>query len=344
MTPKISVIIPAYNSAKYLQECLNSILNQSFTDIEIIAVDDGSTDGETPRILDNAEKNDARVRVIHKENAGVSAARNDGLLAALGEYVLFADSDDYLSMNALQTFYENAKQTAADIVIGDYFAVTTKGLKRHEFFSKPFVVRDRSLIEQLQQTMLYCGYSPYYSKSCGYLFGAQWTKLFRREMLVKNNILFPTAISLFEDGIFGLTAFEFAKTISYLQKPVYYYRILQSSLCHSFEYNHLDLYKRISEEINSFMERYGKGQNIYDAYEARFVYYAKKQVGQIFASNAGFWEKYRQSKRLLTDAFYVPFLKKINKKPLVQNEKLFGLLVRCKLYLLLSVLMQIRRG
>ena len=245
---------------------------------------------------------------------------------------------------ALRLAYEEAIRVNADVVIGDYFAVSSKGRRRYHFFSENFVASERTLIEKLQQTMLYSGYSPYFSNTYGYLFGAQWTKLFRRSMLVENAVRFPTSISLFEDGIFGLTAFEHSKVISYLSVPFYNYRVLETSLCHSYKYNNIDLYKRISSEVCSLAERFAKGPDFYDAYETRFIYYAKKQVGQIFASNMGFWNKYRECKKLLTNEFYVPFLKKIAVKPLVMNERLFGRLVRLKLYLLLSVLMQVRRG
>ena len=343
MLPKISVVIPVYNSAKYLRECLDSVVSQSFSDWEVVAVDDGSPD-ESPAILDEYAAKESRIKVIHKENGGVSAARNDGLVVAAGEYVLFVDSDDYLEQDALRLAYEEAIRVNADVVIGDYFAVSAKGRRRYHFFSKSFVANDRTMIEKLQQTMLYSGYSPYFSNTCGYLFGAQWTKLFRRSMLIQNAVNFPTSISLFEDGVFGLTAFEHSKVISYLSVPFYNYRVLTTSLCHSYKYNNIDLYKRISSEVCSLAERFAKGPDFYDAYETRFIYYAKKQVGQIFASNMGFWNKYRECKKLLTNEFYVPFLKKIAVKPLVMNERLFGRLVRLKLYLLLSVLMQVRRG
>ena len=341
--PAVSVVIPVYNSAKYLRECLDSVIAQTFSDWEVVAIDDGSPD-ESPAILDEYAARDARFKVVYKANGGVSAARNDGLDAATGEYVLFVDSDDYLEQDALRIAYEEALRVNADVVIGDYFAVSSKGRHRYHFFSENFIASERSLIEKLQQTMLYSGYSPYYSNSCGYLFGAQWTKLFRRSMLVENAVRFPTSISLFEDGMFGLTAFEHSKVISYLSVPFYNYRILETSLCHSYKYNNIDLYERISLEVSSFAKHFAKGSDFYDAYETRFIYYAKKQVGLIFASDLGFWNKYRECKKLLTSEFYVPFLKKVATKPLVKNERLFGRLVRLKLYLLLSVLMQVRRG
>lgn len=342
--PKISIVIPVYNSAKYLRECLDSICSQSFEDWEIVAVDDGSPD-ESPVILDDYAARDKRIRVLHKANGGVSAARNDGLEAASGEFVLFVDSDDWLSDGALQRYWDEAERTGADVVIADHFSIWEDGrCKRFKFFSQNFESRERGLLEKIQLTMLYGSYSPYYSESCGYLFGALWTKLFRRRILTENGVCFSTNISLFEDGLFGLTAFEFAKSVAYIQEPLYNYRILNSSLCHSYKFNNVELYERISSEILKFFEKFHKGNLFYEAYRTRFVYYAKKQVGQIFASDLGFLEKYRECRRLLKSEFYKEFLAGIPKMSLVKNEKLFGRLVHFRQYLLLSLLMQVRRG
>ena len=100
--PQISIIVPVYNSEKYLGACIDSILSQSFRDIELILVDDGSRDS-SPRICDDYAQKDGRVKVIHKANGGVSAARNDGLDIAKGEYVTFIDSDDWVEREFLST-------------------------------------------------------------------------------------------------------------------------------------------------------------------------------------------------------------------------------------------------
>ena len=119
--PAVSVVIPVYNSAKYLRECLDSIVAQTFSDWEIIAVDDGSSD-ESPEILDEYAAKDSRIKVIHKANAGVSAARNDGLDAAQGEYVVFVDSDDLLVVNALDILHKTISSENADIAFADHFS------------------------------------------------------------------------------------------------------------------------------------------------------------------------------------------------------------------------------
>lgn len=113
--PKVSVIVPVYNAEKYLQECVDSILRQTLTDLELILVDDGSTDS-SPAICDRYAEQDARVQVIHKPNGRAASARNAGLRAASGEYVAFVDSDDWISPE----MYEKMLETGADVTLCDY--------------------------------------------------------------------------------------------------------------------------------------------------------------------------------------------------------------------------------
>ena len=119
---KISVIVPVYNIEKYLRKCIDSILSQTYENIEVILVDDGSTDN-CGAICDEYAKIDPRIIVIHKKNAGVSAARNTGIMQCIGEYVFFVDSDDYLPIDSIEKLYNSINEYEADISIGieEYF-------------------------------------------------------------------------------------------------------------------------------------------------------------------------------------------------------------------------------
>lgn len=346
MTPKVSIVIPVYNSAKYLRECIDSVLAQSFSDWEVVAVDDGSPDN-SPAILDEYAAKDSRIKVIHKANGGVSAARNDGLAAASGEYVLFADSDDLLLANALEVLIQKISSENADVVFGDHFSFQgndgPEKDRRYIFFNEPFATSDRETIIKIQQTVLYRGFSPYYSERSGYLLATPWAKLFRRQLLVENGIRFPLSISLFEDGIFVLRALQFSNRVCYVQKPICRYRVLSTSLCHAHEMSPIDVYRAISKEVLLFIETNGADQLI-NAYQSRFLYYAKKQAGQLFSSSLPFWTKYRSLKILLNDPFYKPFVAKVPSMRLVGTEKVFGTLAYRRLYLLLAVILWRRRG
>jgi len=113
---KISVIMPIYNSEKYLKEAIDSVLNQSFKDFELICINDGSTDN-SPEILENYRKKDKRIKIINQKNQGLSAARNKGLKNSEGEFIFFIDSDDYIAKNTLKKLYQNARINDSDIVL-----------------------------------------------------------------------------------------------------------------------------------------------------------------------------------------------------------------------------------
>ena len=122
IAPAVSVIVPIYNVEKYLAECVDSILGQTFQDMEIILVDDGSLDSSS-QMADDYAVRDQRVKVIHKENGGLSSARNAGMKIARGEYIYFCDSDDYISLDAIEILYETATKNDLDMVLfnGDSF-------------------------------------------------------------------------------------------------------------------------------------------------------------------------------------------------------------------------------
>lgn len=143
MAPKVSIIVPVYKVEKYLNRCVDSILAQTFTDFECILVDDGSPDG-CPAICDEYAKKDNRIKVIHQENKGVSAARNAGLDAALGEWIGFVDSDDWIEKDMYQILYEDAVESKSDVVVcglyGRKIKINKIILKREEAIKNIFKI------------------------------------------------------------------------------------------------------------------------------------------------------------------------------------------------------------
>ncbi len=120
MKDLVSVVIPVYNVENYLEECIQSVLNQTYTNLDIVLVNDGSTDASA-EICDRFAEIDDRARVFHTENRGAALAKNVGVTQALGEYVLFVDSDDIAEKRMVETLYRQVEETGADIVIGNYF-------------------------------------------------------------------------------------------------------------------------------------------------------------------------------------------------------------------------------
>ena len=136
-TPKISIVAPMYNVSPYLRECLDSLLKQTFVDFEAILIDDGSPD-DSGSIAEEYASKDSRFKVIHKNNGGVSAARNDGLASAIGEYVFLLDSDDYLAADALEKLYNETDNGRIDVVLSDYVAFSDTSQISYRVANKPF--------------------------------------------------------------------------------------------------------------------------------------------------------------------------------------------------------------
>lgn len=345
MSPKISIVIPVYNSAKYLRECLDSICNQSFADWEIVAVDDGSPD-ESPAILEEYAARDRRIRVIHKPNGGVSAARNDGLEAAVGEYVLFVDSDDWLELNALQTYVDAISKKNVDVVITDYWTWNEDGSeKSFSFFAREFLTEDKSVILDVQRTVLYRGYSPYPSPNCGYMFSALWSKLIRRELLIENGIRFSRTLKLYEDGLVALQVFQHAKMVCYKKVATYHYRILNNSLCHINELKLVTDCSDILNEIQTFLDRHDVEENLLPAFLSRALFLTKKMALRSFfckGAEGSFYKRYKSFKSILLKEPYLTAVKRAGTLKLCGNEKSYGKLMNHGLFFATALMYELR--
>ena len=218
MNTTISVIVPVYNTEKYLARCLDSLLNQTYRDLEIIVIDDGSKDG-SPAICDAYAQKDARIRVIHKTNAGVSAARNDGLAVVSGEYVTFMDSDDYIDKTMYETLHRLITQTAdVDIAV----CGTKRELSNGAFTSyyegqEELVFSQREAIVNLLSNTYYC------CSVCD--------KLIRRETV--SDIRFDVAKKHNEDLLFLYEVMKRANRVVFSPTPLYYYCLNASSATHA---------------------------------------------------------------------------------------------------------------
>lgn len=329
----------------YLRECIDSILVQSFADWEVVAVDDGSSD-DSPAILDEYAQKDSRIKVIHKKNGGVSAARNDGLDAAVGEYVLFVDSDDWLDEGALQVAYGEAVQSDADVVITDHWLWKENGSEtEHRFFAQEFVFRDREKIASVECTVLYKGYSPYHSPSCSYMFSALWSKLIRRSLLVDSGLRFSTSMKLYEDGLLALQVFHYARVVAYRQVFTYHYRVLANSLCHVNEDRLVEDCEKIASQVMSFMESSGDAVTLRNAYHARLLFLLKKMALRGFfykGSKKGFLRRFLEYRGLVSRSPYAEAVASVPHLRLLGNEKKFSWMLKLHLSFLVAAMYEIR--
>lgn len=235
-TVTISVIIPVYECENYLSRCIDSVLSQTFTDFELILVDDGSLDN-SGRICDEYAQKDSRIRVIHNCNEGVGAARNTGLEISCGQYICFIDSDDWIDKDLLSTLME---YSSYDYVMCAYIT-EPNGTICFGF--------DIEFIAGTLKDFLSAKY---------YFHGVPWGKLFRNSIIKTNNIRFKQ-IKVYEDILFCCDYVNYCNSIRILPKPLYhYFEPIEKIVCQKYplkEKDVLAIYKYIDERINIFAEK-----------------------------------------------------------------------------------------
>lgn len=255
---KVSVVVPVYKVENYLRSCVNSILNQSLRDIELILVDDGSPDG-SGKICDEFAAVDKRVKVIHKKNAGVGAARNDGLKIATGEWVIFGDSDDWFELDAFEKLVTIGEKSGADVVFGDVYLVENGIKKKVEFYKDEISTSNADIKNKLIAAVFsrgYCYNPPEEGKAFGY--GGPWNKIVRRTLLSENNLAFDTSVrGIFDDLIYTAYIFGYSERIVYTHTVVYNYRHVTTSITRTYKPDFLEINHSIFAAWEEFLKKFG---------------------------------------------------------------------------------------
>ena len=260
---KVSIILPVYNVEKYLNECLDSIVNQTFKDMEIICINDGSTD-HSLAILNSYASRDERIKIISQENAGLGAARNVGLKAAEGDYIFFIDSDDFLYLDAIEELYENAVVNDSDVVLFRYTREydidrenNNYGYNLDDIFNmhgddyKEFTFNRKDLKHYVLNMYL-----------------AVWMKFYKREFLNQYDDFYFTEGIAYEDGLFHVKIFLRAERMSHIPKIYYHYRQNPESIMNNSSYN-MDIFK-VVDSVEEFLidnDYYGEFKDNFDFYK-----------------------------------------------------------------------------
>ena len=239
---KISVIIPIYNTSLYLPRCIESILQQTYQNIEIICVDDGSTDSSLQLCKQYADENE-KITVYHQSNQGVAAARNFGLRYATGEYISFVDSDDWLEPGMYEKMLKSAEKYTSDVVVTNMFMVDEFGKKeaRTNLDSVPEVFDNIKLIQYAFEREAHKSITAWV-----------WNKLFRRDYILKRQILFDQELLIGEDVEFLVRLMMNEGVVSYCDEPLYNHYTRKNSLSKEF----------IPEKYDDRLEAYEKSIDI----------------------------------------------------------------------------------
>lgn len=243
---KISVVLPIYNVIEYLDDCVKSILAQSYPTFELILVDDGSTDG-SQTLCDQYKQIDERITVIHQKNGGLSAARNTGIRYAHGQYITFIDSDDFVAHDYIEKLYCSITESDSDISMCDFQKVAEEASLENiktkcSTEVKPLSLNKEDTIRKV------------YDENFHGIDFVSWAKMYKIDLFRKNNIYFPEG-KLHEDAFTTYKLIYFSEKIAYINIPLYFYRIRSGSIMTaSFSEKRLDMIEATREEYQFFKE------------------------------------------------------------------------------------------
>lgn len=256
--PAISIITPVYNTEKYLIKCLDSIKAQTFSDFEVILIDDGSTDA-SPKILDDYAKTDTRFKVFHKKNEGVTKARKDGIKHATGTFIVWVDSDDWIEETHLEHLYKTVTEDDADICVCNFVKENQNGITKYEEIIDDLSHPLSSLIEK---------------ETCR---GTLWTKIAKKALFTKKNVFPPESIHCWEDVIISANIYYHSQKTIHI--PIYTYHVNdmnQTSLTRSKQNSKKNMHDKI-DVVKYFEEneKFKKLDLTYMKYDVK--YYALLQ-------------------------------------------------------------------
>lgn len=337
---KVSVVMPVYNAEEYLKDSLESLINQTLDDIEIICVNDGSSDNSLD-ILKDYEEKDSRIIVLDNENQGASLSRNEGMAIAKGEYIYFMDADDKIDTEAFEFLYENAENNRSDFVMFKLIRFNESSIKHFKIFDFERVFENVDFNDftfthrDIKGDVLNTSYAP-------------WTKFYRKKFLEKNNFKFPD-IPAYNDILFHVKSMLNASRISFVPKYLHYYRLDNPNSITNDPLKHFHIFEVIDsiEDFlveNDFMEEYKDEFDLFKlkqisrhavrSLSKEYFIKAKEEFEKMdFSNNDLVLQKHLDKYDILMDLSLDEFdkvddylklndLKKENKKLAKQNKKL----------------------
>ncbi len=255
----ISLIVPVYNTEKYLGECIESILDQTYTNIELILVNDGSTDSSL-EICKKYKEMDNRITVVCKMNSGVSDTRNQGIANASGKYICFVDADDMIKKNYVEILYTEIIHNDIDVVFCNFeYDYNGKLIKK-----KPRLLAGTYNTSDVENIIIDDG------TMSGILFGSVWGAIYKKSIIEENNIKFNRDISVNEDGLFNIEYLMNIKRIKVLSEHyLYIYRQIHGSLTNTYYVE--NIYSEATEKIAELFKRQETNMNLIEQLRARRV-------------------------------------------------------------------------
>ncbi len=317
-TPQISIIVPVYKVEKYLRQCVDSILTQTFTDFELLLIDDGSPD-KSGEICDEYAEKDVRVRVYHKENGGVASARQYGTNRIKGKYVIHVDPDDWVELDMLDRLYSEIINNDADIVICDYFS-------NKDNIQTTVTVNSSNEKEILIAEMI-----------MGKVHGSLCNKLVKTDLYIKNNIGFIPGLNCREDLLVMIQLTFFSTKIKYLPQAFYHYCVNSDGFVGSNRLHITDAYQKDIRALLRQIEMFCVNHNITDK-DILSAFRYRKVNDYCLIALSGSLSEYQKDISIWDDITN----SEIQQTPMTIQKKIAGLFLKSNQRLLLNLLREIR--
>lgn len=269
--PKVSVIVPVYNCEKYIERCMDSLINQTLADIEIIVIDDESKD-TTFEILKEYEKKDKRIKLMTKKNSGVSSSRNKGMEIATGKYIAFVDGDDWIDLDCLEKMYEVAEKNQTDITICSYTREFKDHSKPKNINLKEDKVYEDEDLKILHRKLVGPIKEEFSQPESLDSLGTVWGKLYNRELLIKsdNKFIDLKEIGTAEDTLFNFMVFKNIKKLSFIDKCFYHYwKENEDSITTKYNPNIFEQWKNLFKYMENFIKENNLDENFLEALNNR---------------------------------------------------------------------------
>ena len=334
-TPKVSVVVPVYKTERYLAQCVDSILKQTFRNLELILVDDGSPDN-SGKLCDEYELSDERVKVIHQKNSGQTIARQNGVMLATGEYILLFDSDDWLELDAVEVMVNAAYKEKADIVTFNGYFNYTNHQSAVRQPTKSGIFDKSGLMKDIYPKMVYSGRFFYFG-----IYASMWNKLFRRELVTPNLMATNPYVRIGEDGITTFASFLDANKVCVLGDAfLYHYRDNQASITRSYC---KDQFKSALLLISSLKDMNKSRLSVYDL-STQIDYYFLYNLRSIIVEEFYYVHKksligrYRYVKSMVDSTEAQSTFKKTAYAGMDRSAKLFFIMLKKRRVLLVIIL------
>ena len=332
---KVSVIVPVYNAQNFIEDCVMSILNQTFKDIELILVDDGSKDNSL-EICKMLADQDERVMVFHQENGGSSSAKNAGLKIAKGDYVAFCDADDTLDNEYIENLYKGVALHNADVCVGNAAFTNVED-------SKVVSRRTVNMTSGIFSLKEFMAYYPEYMPNA--VIGAPWNKLYRRSIITKNSICFNTNIRNNEDTHFNYEFLVKCKTVYVSESPYYNYmnRVGVASASRNFIPNLFDIYVVTYKKAIDFLKAA-------DSYNENILFQNQYFIGLVIGAingivsgknNLSKKEKIEQIKTICSNEEVKKAIKTVNFSN--RKKQIIAMLIKYKQFRLIYALISLKK-